>query len=260
MAHFSLAVILKDGNLESLDSIMEKFDNNKEVEKYINYTKEEAINTGKKVIRNTFEKYNRFLIEEETKDKTNKEYIDEIKEDIRDYAKKIEHYTDEDYYDYIAYDYTEDMIDKEGNLYSTYNPNSKWESWEIGGRWNNYLTLKREKDNYPILNTNVAKIKDIDFDYVSEKVVKRYEAIWEQEVDGKYQETGERFTMYTKGQLLNKYKTKENFIKTVTEFRTHAILTPDGTWHEPIQTEDYFKILDKEKYKDHILYIIDCHI
>lgn len=33
-------------------------------------------------------------------------------------------------------------LDDQGNVLSTYNPKSKWDWWEIGGRWDGFLTLK----------------------------------------------------------------------------------------------------------------------
>ena len=44
--------------------------------------------------------------------------------------------------------FDEDMIKFNGDLLSTYNPNSKWDWYTIGGRWNNYLkTLSGETTN-----------------------------------------------------------------------------------------------------------------
>ena len=36
----------------------------------------------------------------------------------------------------------ENMIDEEGNLLSTYNPKSKWDWYEIGGRFSDMIKLK----------------------------------------------------------------------------------------------------------------------
>lgn len=80
-----------------------------------------------------------------------------------------------------------------------------------------------------------------------------------------------------KDYYLERYKTRDNFIKTVNSFRTYAILTPDSKWHEPGQMgyfgmndasvedevsfdKNYFNILDLEKYKDCYITVIDCHI
>lgn len=277
MSHFSLAVILKDDESVYLDDALDKFDEEKEVDKYIRYTKEEATNKSKELIKGNLERYKKQLAEEEVKEEPDEDWIKRLKELIDYCQPMVDNYTDEDYYNYIAEDYSEDMIDNEGNIYSTYNPDSKWDWWGIGGRWNNLLTLKREKENDPIVHTNVAKIKDIDFDYTNPEKIKYNEMLWEKIVEGKHQDNRELFSMYNKEYLLNRYKTKENFVKSVTRFRTYAILTPDGVWHEAGQmgwfgvsgaTEDdektfdenYFNILDTEKYKDYLLVVVDCHI
>lgn len=46
-------------------------------------------------------------------------------------------------------------LDAEGNVLSTYNPKSKWDWWEVGGRWDGYLTLKDGQ------NVNVAVIREL---------------------------------------------------------------------------------------------------
>jgi len=61
--------------------------------------------------------------------------------------------------------------------YSTYNPNSKWDWYELGGRWTGYFKLKegaKGKLGEPGLMTEKAKVgyadlalkKDIDFDFM----------------------------------------------------------------------------------------------
>lgn len=277
MSHFSLAVILKDDKSIYLDDVLDKFDEEREVDKYVRYTKEEATNKSKELIEGNLERYKKQLAEEEVKEEPNEDWIKRLKELIDYCQPMVDNYTNEDYYNYIAEDYSEDMIDNEGNIYSTYNPDSKWDWWEIGGRWNNLLTLKREKENDPIVHANVAKIKDIDFDYTDLKNIKYNEMLWEKIVEGKHQDNRELFSIYDKEYLLNRYETKENYVKSVTKFRTYAILTPDGVWHEAGQiglfgvsgaTEDnekafdenYFNILDTEKYKDYLLVVVDCHI
>lgn len=277
MSHFSLAVILKDDESVYLDDVLDKFDEEKEVDRYVRYTKEGATSKSKELIKGNLERYKKQLAEEEVKEEPDEDWIKRLKELIDYCQPMVDNYTDEDYYNYIAEDYSEDMIDNEGNIYSTYNPDSKWDWWGIGGRWNNLLTLKREKENDPIVHTNVAKIKDIDFDYTNPEKIKYNEMLWEKIVEGKHQDNRELFSIYDKEYLLNRYETKENFVKSVTRFRTYAILTPDGVWHEPGQmgwfgvsgaTEDdekafdenYFNILDTEKYKDYLLVVVDCHI
>ena len=42
-------------------------------------------------------------------------------------------------------------MDEHGNVLSTYNPDSKWDWWVIGGRWGGYWTLKGAVDSDDVL-------------------------------------------------------------------------------------------------------------
>lgn len=101
--------------------------------------------------------------------------------------------------------------------------------------------------------------------------------VWEKAVEGKHKDDVDILAFYDKKYLLNRYGTKEEYIKSMTMFKTYAILTPDGEWHEPGKMgwfgtndatvdsekefeENYFNILDREKYKNHLIVIVDCHI
>lgn len=75
----------------------------------------------------------------------------------------------------------------------------------------------------------------------------------------------------------NRYQSKEQFAKEVTEFGTYAVITPDGTWHskgemgwfgfssetdeEAINWGTSFKEMFINKaYPEWKLTVIDCHI
>ena len=51
--------------------------------------------------------------------------------------------SDEDFYHHEIVPYLKDgVVDKDGNIISTYNPDSKWDWYEIGGRWSGMLLIK----------------------------------------------------------------------------------------------------------------------
>jgi len=64
-----------------------------------------------------------------------------------------------------------DKLDKDGNATSTYNPDSKWDWYTVGGRWSGLLNLKKNKfgiegesgvrDNRK--GIDIAYFKDIDW-------------------------------------------------------------------------------------------------
>lgn len=88
MSHFLLAVILEEDDIGNLDDIMEQYNENREVEKYIKYTKEEAINKAKELIIGNLERGKRQLAEEEKAETPHKKRISRIKESINYYQKK----------------------------------------------------------------------------------------------------------------------------------------------------------------------------
>lgn len=53
-------------------------------------------------------------------------------------------------WDYAEYRYGKVLDINDGNLYSNYNPNSKWDWYQIGGRWSD------------VVSGNIVQVKDID--------------------------------------------------------------------------------------------------
>lgn len=279
MSHYSVAVISK--NPDYVEMMLGKYEEGLSVNPYIEFTKEEAISKFRNDKEKSLKNLKKAL--ENADFKRKKDLLDIISK-----CKKDLKLSDEEVYEEFAeYWYGRDLRDlKEGNLIgpngeflSTISPDPKWDWYEKGGRWDGLITLKREKETDPVIRTNVAKIKEIDFNYASPEDKKYNEMLWEKVVEGKHQDNHELFIFYDKDYLLDRYKTKENFVKSVTEFRTYAILTPENgsTWYEPGQmgwfgmsdatldeerefSENYFKILNVEKYKDYYLTIVDCHI
>lgn len=165
MSHFAVAVVTKDKN--KIDDILKPYWEELEVETYIDKTKEEIIKEAKRW-KEIFEKKERTDFSEEYMNK----YIN---------AK-----TDEELYLIEKDDY--EKYDENGNLLSTYNPKSKWDWYDIGGRYRNQLLTKVENNDTYEHNSfaelytgdqnrkapeghkyvNGAKIKDIDFKKMEE--------------------------------------------------------------------------------------------
>ena len=59
-------------------------------------------------------------------------------------------------------------IDENENLLSTYNPDSKWDWYSIGGRWNGFLHCKNADPGFE--ETNEAYIHELDMDYLLEHI------------------------------------------------------------------------------------------
>ena len=184
--------------------------------------------------------------------------------------------------------------------YSTYNPKSKWDWFEIGGRWAGSLKLNKnvskseyghpnfsygwdEKDKKEVLRNGCvdsAFKKDIDFS-PDKKIYKESIRFWELKVEGQEPKNDEdkeflKRDVWKKEYYLEKFKTKEIFAKLQSEFTTYAILK-DGEWLEAGQMgwfgcssatpkeqrdfkENFYDKFIKDLPDDTLLTIVDCHI
>ena len=107
---------------QSVESLLAPYDENIKVEPYIEYTKQQAIDFAR-------------------------EHYDDCKDlpDEKCWA--------------IMADCKE--TDSDGNIYSTYNPDSKWDWWVVGGRFNKQLQVGK-------VLRDEAYVKDIDFSQEAE--------------------------------------------------------------------------------------------
>ena len=120
MSHFAVAVITKKRDVKSIEKILEPYWEELEVEAYIDETKEELIKQAKNI-------QERYL-----------KQIEEGKESTEEYQLKyINAKNDEELYE--AYKDKCDKYDEDGNHLTTYNPNSKWDWYDIGGRWRDII-------------------------------------------------------------------------------------------------------------------------
>lgn len=279
MSHYAVAVITD--NKTSVDTLLAPYDENIDVAPYICKTKNQIIEEGRKCIINLR--------------KDMKDYADNPDEYLKNYraywlesefvnppklsqpAKDTiacEKMTDEEIYQKCIYEDTD--YDSEGNELSTYNPNSKWDWYEIGGRWSNGIK-KTDGSN-------------CDSCYVADMLIGRNEdtykkaiRFWEVVVEEKPLKDGEDISnfksWYKKEYYMERYLSKEIYADSVSkENNFYAIVTPDGVWHEPgrmgwfgtslAEYEDerkwdtnYFKdYIEPYLDHDHTITIVDCHI
>lgn len=181
-------------------------------------------------------------------------------------------------------------LDEDGEL-TTYNPNSKWDWYEIGGRWNNYLIVDKNNDDvydngdevkgHPELKkVNGAKIKDIKFDLINggrEEAVRKWELfVEEQEPQTPKEEDLVKWNIYTPQYYIDQYGTKEEYVRQSTMFSTWAFLNEQGWceqgsmgfWAMNDATKDSrIEYIDKlneyiksPEHQEEYLFIVDCHI
>ena len=163
MSHFCVYVF-HDKNT-SIDTLLAPYDENLVVEPYVEYNKEEAIAKVRKEIEDykngPYAEYIKNPEEYEKKYKCTKKYIEFLK---NEFPKKI-NWTDDQCYDDIKEDYDSDMIDKDGNLLSKYNQKSKWDWYEVGGRWDGGIPMKTNT-KLEIKSCNECKVSQIDMDKI----------------------------------------------------------------------------------------------
>jgi len=110
----------------------------------------------------------------------------------------------------------EDRLTENGDLISTYNPKSKWDGWEIGGRWENLLILKDKR------SSNAAYMSDIDFSAMRVRDLKELTPYNDVINDSYFKEEYMR----------EKFPTEDEYINRSLLFTTYAVVTPYGVWHE----------------------------
>lgn len=235
MSHYTVAVITD--KLNKIGEMLAPYSENMKVEPYVDETKEAIINSAK-------ERKERVLQRKEKGEELDKYDIEYLNANTDEELYKLQIYEDESY-------------DKNGNHLTTYNPNSKWDWYEIGGRWNKILLVKEEvKDieegtpswgNLDSINKKApegfkwvtgAKIKDIEFEKAIEfnNTYNKSIRFWELYVEGQKPQNEEekemiKWEIYRKEYYIERYETKENYAKINSTFTTWALLDEKG-WHE----------------------------
>lgn len=235
MSHYTVAVITD--KLNKIGEMLAPYSENMEVEPYVDETKEAIINSAK-------ERKERVLQRKEKGEELDKYDIEYLNANTDEELYKLQIYENESY-------------DKNGNHLTTYNPNSKWDWYEIGGRWNKILLVKEEvKDieegtpswgNLDSINKKApegfkwvtgAKIKDIEFEKAIEfnNTYNKSIRFWELYVEGQEPQNEEekemiKWEIYKKEYYIERYETKENYAKINSIFTTWALLDEKG-WHE----------------------------
>lgn len=105
----------------------------------------------------------------------------------------------------------------------------KWDNWKIEEMHSDCLL--RLKGSKKLVSS--AKVKDIDFSR-NEELYKQVLREWDIAVEHKPIDESERkaFTLFKEEYYLERYESRENFADQVAQFKTYAVITPDGKWHE----------------------------
>lgn len=288
MSHFSVAVFTKP-NGRSLERLLAPYDESIEMAPYIKYTREEAIAKERKEIaeyaKGSYAEFLKNPEEYKKKHSNNPNHLDYIE---NEFPKKL-NWTDDECFEHAKIWFDEDMIDEDGNLWSTYNPNSKWDWYSIGGRFPGKLKAKDGKhgegsafNSNPRVNGEFdsARVRDIDFSMDMEKynkAIRYWEVVVEKQPLREDENPDDFHNWYRDGYYEEYYRDKETYAKICASYNTYAVVTPDGKWYEKGQmgwwgmsSETGDESLDwdlhyKERFldtadPDWTLTIVDCHI
>ena len=270
--HYTVAVVTNENDGDEIDLLLAPYDENIEVNPYIYKTKEQIIKDFREKVEDVKKDMEAYKKGEYDTQKYRtywlKEGSDELTESVKE---RLEMYkkTDEEIYQWYRKNNDECPFDENGNELSTYNPKSKWDWYSIGGRWDGYLELK---DGGKV---NSAKISDVDWNGNDEtrESLKRF---WEVFVEGEPLKEGEKkpFSFESKGFYLDRYHTKEEYVREASKTYPYAVVTPSGEWIAPgemhwFSSSETNESLKKyhawfedfiNKHQDCYVTIVDCHI
>ena len=140
--------------------------------------------------------------------------------------------------------------DREGHYGHWYNPNAKWDWYQLGGRWTGTFKLKENSIgktgtqgmfNIPAKSGYVDQIlkKDVDWEGMildREPEMIKASRFWELYIEKKEAITDTdveliSFPFRSESYYIDKYKNKENYIRSMTEFSTWSVIK-DSVWFE----------------------------
>lgn len=190
------------------------------------------------------------------------EYMDFVESEQQDFSEEYEEHKEE----YKTLDkFIEQYYGYEKNENGVYgyweNPNAKWDWYEEGGRFRNSLLSKEGE------YSNSLRIKDIDFNEMKERIVKKLSNFWD----------NEKSDIIRIFNGVRQDDTKDSFIERNSEISYHSVIDTDGTWYEKgsmgwfgisSETEsesaewdnDFKKRFIDNMDEDTVMTIIDCHI
>lgn len=184
---------------------------------------------------------------------------------ITDYSLDKENAYDAIYEKMERYDYDLEVEEDEEEGYF-FNPEARYDAYVIGGRWENFLSLKNNQ------RATTGKIKDILI-FGQNHHISNLNRRWEVVVEGVEKEKNEYY-FDNKNRMLSKYKTKENYMRIESSFKTHALITETGEFYDeesfPFESnftniennrDCYYLFFEKylSEHPNYYLTVVDCH-
>lgn len=141
MSHFVVFVFHRDD--QYVDELLAPYNENLCVKPYIAYTVADAIAESRKSVEDYKNgRYKEYISDPDTymKKYNFKDDSCHIKYMRDEFPEKLK-WSDDEHYQHFIEDFDKDDIDKDGNIWSSYNPDSKWD-WYSEGGWGDFLESK----------------------------------------------------------------------------------------------------------------------
>ena len=134
--------------------------------------------------------------------------------------------SDEELYNYATRYESPKDIRPDGSVFSTYNPNSKWDWYQIGGRFYGRVPLKTGGF------ANDAPMSEVDVDHRYSEEYRRALRFWQLRVKDQEPETEEDRELmtfcYNKKYYTDRYDSAEEYAEWRCSFSFYAALLPNG--------------------------------
>jgi hypothetical protein len=218
MSHFSVTVV---GDVEN---VLAPYDENKEVDPYVKHNADE--------VERVFKQHKVDCYARQRKGEPLNAF------DVNTLS--MDHVTSEWWGEW---DYGD--LDAAGNGTSTYNPKSKWDWHELGGRWTGELILKKGKkgilgrpgvfNNKPAHNADSARICDIDWAAMKKNAEKRAAETWDDIITPSKESKEwykQEYLDTRKADHLKIYGTKKEYVRRSGFWTTHDLVT-ENEWISP---------------------------
>jgi len=235
MSHSVCCVVLDPNS--TLEEQLAPFSEDLEVPKYVKYTKQQLIDKGREKI-NHMKKVYRTYKKDPVKYRqgcANSAHLEYLENKFPLELK----WTDEEIYQHEVEFYENKDKGSDGEVYSEYNPLSKWDWWVIGGRWGGYFKAKpgcsgelgdsseKPKPGY----FDIMKVKDIDFNYMKNEEFEKVLGWWNEAQKKLSIEKEEEHKNIRSLYNIKKGETRKKYLERRTGISTFSILK-DGKWFE----------------------------
>ena len=247
MSHYTVLAIIRKGSRQNLESLLAPYDENERVEPYVCETKAE-------LIKNLRERAAEIAANAKLAESLGNEAEYQVHPDshyrygyvLSEEGRKIAALadaSDEEVFEQVKKE-EGDRLNEDGDLISTYNPDSKWDWYDVGGRWYGSLSLKAGG------RADEAKASEVDWDKMfslDPEEEKRLSEFWDEYVLGKlpaeiarksekekeeYLSDKHGFILDKPEYFLERYGTKAEYLRRQAIWTTYAVLDEKG-WHAP---------------------------